>query len=129
MKKSDALDPSSPNSDHVNRLEPIPTESPGIEADPPKAEMPKAEKPQTKSGGWFAKPPVRKDYIPPAPTSYPMKIPKDFHQTWAIDTANGEGVVYTIEVAHPDGNEAKTYVVHPDVVREAVRQCSEGDYT
>jgi hypothetical protein len=91
--------------------------------------MPKAEKFQAKSGGWFAKPPVRKNYVPPAPTSYPMKIPKDFHQTWAIDTANGEGVVYTIEVTHPDNNEAKTYPVHPDVVREAFRQCSEGDYT
>src|SRR5215831_7786468 len=92
-------------------------------------DQPKVEKPQIKSGGWFAKPPVRKDYIPPAPTSYPMKVPKDFHQTWDIDTANGEGVVYTIDVTHPDGNEAKTYVVHPDVVREAVRRCSEGDYT
>jgi hypothetical protein len=58
-----------------------------------------------------------------------MKVPKDFHQTWAIDTANGEGVVYTIDVTHPADNEAKTYVVHPEVVREAVRQCAEGDYT
>jgi hypothetical protein len=94
-----------------------------------KTEVSKMERPTTKSGGWFAKPPLRKDYLAPAPTSYPMKIPKDFHQTWAIDTANGEGVVYTIDVTHPDSNEAKIYVVHPDVVREAVLRCSEGDYT
>jgi hypothetical protein len=80
-KKSE-IDPSSPNSDSSNRLKPNPAESPAIEvsapapADLPKMEMPKAEKSQTKSGGWFAKPPVRKDYIPPAPTSYPMKVPK-----------------------------------------------------
>jgi hypothetical protein len=137
MPNKNTADPSSPNSDSINRLKPKPAESPAIEegllapapADLPKVEMPKVEKSQTKAGGWFAKPPVRKDYIPPAPTSYPMKVPKDFHQTWIIDTANGEGVVYTIEVTHPDGNEAKTYVVHPDVVREAVRQCAEGDYT
>ena len=137
MSNTSETDPSSPNSDSINRLKPKPAESPAIEvglsvpapADLPKLEMPKAEKSQAKSGGWFAKPPVRKDYIPPAPTSYPMKIPKDFHQTWAIDTANGEGVVYTIEVTHPDGNEVKTYVVHPDVVSEALRRCSEGDYT
>jgi hypothetical protein len=121
MNKSDKLEePSSPNSDHLNRLKPESAQWPEPAA---------AEKPQAKSGGWFAKPPVRKDYIPPAPTSYPMKIPKDFHQTWAIDTANGEGVVYTIEVTHADINEAKTYVVHPSVVSEAVRQCSAGDYT
>jgi hypothetical protein len=94
-----------------------------------KEQKPLPEKPPTKSGGWFAKPPVRKDYIPPAPTSYPMKIPKDFHQTWAIDTANGEGVVYTIEVTHADNNEVKTYVVHPDVVEEVRQQCAGGDYT
>jgi hypothetical protein len=129
MKKSDALDPSSPNRDFVNRLKPISTESPVIEAELPKAEILKAEKSQTKSGGWFAKPPVRNDYIPPAPTSYPMKVPKDFHQTWPIDTANGEGVVYTIDVTHSDDNEAKVYVVHPDVVTEAMRQCSQGTYT
>jgi hypothetical protein len=137
MPNKNTTDQSSPNSDSINRLKPKSAESPAIEAewpgsapaDLPKVEMPKAEKSQAKSGGWFAKPPVRKGYIPPAPTSYPMKIPKDFHQTWAIDTANGEGVVYTIEVTHPDGNEAKTYVVHPDVVREAGRQCSKGDYT
>jgi hypothetical protein len=111
-------DPSSPNSDSINRLKPSPEEP----VDP-------KEKPQTKSGGWFAKPPVRKNYIPPAPTSYPMKIPKTFHQTWPIDTRNGEGVVYTIDVTHPDDNEAKIYVVHPDVVKEALQQCSEGDYT
>jgi hypothetical protein len=137
MSKKSEIDPSSPNSDSINRLKSNPAESPAIEvggsvplpADLPKVEKAKAEKPQTKSGGWFAKPPVRKDYIPPAPTSYPMKVPKDFHQTLDIDTANGEGVVYTIDVTHPDGNEVKTYVAHPDVVREAVRQCSEGDYT
>jgi hypothetical protein len=124
MKKSDTRDPSSPNSDHVNRLERIPTESPGREADPPKA-----EKSQTKSGGWFAPPPVRKDYIPPAPTSYPMKIPKDFHQTWPIDTASGEGVIFTVDVTHADDNEAKVYVVHPSVVAEVMRRCSAKDYT
>ena len=137
MPNKNTTDQSSPNSDSINRLKPKSADSPAIgvgwpvpaPADLPKVEMPKAEKSQAKSGGWFAKPPVRKDYIPPAPTYYPMKSPKDFHQTWAIDTANGEGVVYTIEVTHPDGNEAKTYVVHPDVVREAGRQCSEGDYT
>jgi hypothetical protein len=137
MNKKSEIDPSSPNSDSINRLKPKPAEPLAIEeglpvpalVDLPKGEMPKAEKSQTKSGGWFAKPPVRKNYIPPVPTSYPMKIPRDYHQTWAIDTANGEGVVYTIDVTHPDINEAKTYVVHPDVVREALRQCSEGDYT
>jgi hypothetical protein len=91
--------------------------------------MPKAEKSQTKSGGWFAKPPVRKDFIPPAPSSYPMRVPKDYHQTWAIDTDNDEGVVFTVDVTHPDGNDAKTYVVHPAVVEQATRQCADGDYT
>jgi hypothetical protein len=137
MKKSNPAEPSSPNSDSINRLKPEPAEFSDVEvrlpapvsANLPKVEMPKVEKSQTKSGGWFAKPPVRKDYIPPAPTSYPMKVPKDFHQTWTIDTANGEGVVYTIEVTHADINEARTYVVHPDVVEEAKRQCSQGDYT
>jgi hypothetical protein len=116
--------PSSNGDEPVNRLE-------EISAAPfdPSSPKQKAEQPATKSGGWFAKPPVRKDYIPPAPTSYPMKVPKDYHQTWAIDTASGEGVVYTIDVTHPDINEARTYVVHPDVVREAVRRCSAGDYT
>jgi hypothetical protein len=118
MKKLETQDdPSSPNSDSINRL------------NLPKAETPKVKKPETKSGGWFAPPPVRKDYIPPAPTSYPMKIPRDFHQTWPIDTAKGEGVVYTIDVTHPDDHEARTYVVHPDVVTEARRQCAEGNYT
>jgi hypothetical protein len=128
---------SSPNSDHLNRLETKLVETSPVEAerstplqtDSPKVETPKAEKPPTKSGGWFAPPPVRKNYIPPAPTSYPMKIPKDFHQTWPINTAAGEGVVYTIDVTHGDINEAKTYVVHPSVVAEAARQCSVGDYT
>jgi hypothetical protein len=112
-------------------MESKPAESPAVEAgrsapaDLPKVETPKVEKPPIKSGGWFTKPPVRKDYIPPAPTSIPMKIPKDYHQTWA----SGEGVVYTIEITHGDINEAKTYVVHPDVVTEVLRQCSEGDYS
>lgn len=92
------------------------------------AELVEAEKPPTKSGGWFAKPPVRKDYIPPAPTSYPMKVTKDFHQIWQIDTDISEGVVYTIDITHPDTNEAKTYVVHPDVVYEAMLRCGKGDY-
>jgi hypothetical protein len=117
MPQKSEIDHSSPNDESINRLNSNPVD------------LPKAEKPPTKSGGWFAKPPVRKDYIPPAPTSYPMKVPIDFHQTWAIDTANGEGVVYTIDVTHADGNETKTYVVHPNVVTEAVCQCSEGDYT
>jgi hypothetical protein len=129
MNKHSVADTNIGNNGEVNRVADY-TEPEQLNAtDQPKVEMPKPEKSQTKSGGWFAKPPVRKDYIPPAPTSYPMKVPKDFHQTWAIDTANGEGVVYTIEVTHPDGNEAKTYIVHPEVVREAIRRCSGGDYT
>jgi hypothetical protein len=148
MKKNPEIEPSSPNSDHVNRLETVPegdrtdaqefdeavskvygSHASSSSTDQPKAETPKAEKPPIKSGGWFAKPPVRKDYIPPAPTSYPMKVPPDYHQMWPIDTANGVGVVYTIPVTHPDDNESKTYVVHPDVVNEALRLCSDGDYT
>jgi len=145
MNNKSEIDPSSPNSDHVNRLETIPEDRTNAQVkldltvpkvsggyapvDLPKEEMPKAEKSQTKSGGWFAKPPVRKDYIQPAPTAIPMKLPLDFHQTWPIDTASGEGVVYTIKITHPDQKEAKTYVVHPDVVNEAVRRCAQGDYT
>jgi len=127
MKKLN-LDASSPNSDAINRMESIPI-LPNTPIEKIEPEKPKPETSPPKSGGWFAKPPVRKDYIPPAPTSYPMKIPKDFHQTWAIDTDNGEGVVYTIEVTHADLGEAKTYVVHPNVVEEALRLCSVGDYT
>lgn len=119
----------------INQLK-IMVKKPTITAEPEettqKAEQPSSEnneKPTVKSGGWFAKPPVRKDYIPPAPTSYPMKVPKDFHQTWKIDTVNGEGIVYVIDVTHPDSNEAKTYVVYPDVQAEALRMCSEGDFT
>jgi hypothetical protein len=115
MSKKSETDPSSPNSETINRLKSNPAESLAIEkglsvpapVDLPKGEMPKAEKSQTKSGGWFAKPPIRKDWIPPAPTSIPMKIPKDYHQTWAIDTANGEGVVYTIEVTHYPAKSSK----------------------
>jgi hypothetical protein len=136
MPKKPEIEPSSPNSEHINRLETVPEDRANaqeLDLTVPKvsgsyAPFDKAEKPQTKSGGWFAKPPVRKNYIPPAPTSYPMKVPKDYHQTWPIDTANGEGVVYTIDVTHPDDNEARLYVVHPNVVTEVVRRCSAGDY-
>jgi hypothetical protein len=146
MPKKTEID-SSPNSETVNRPKsklagssarvdggsaPVQADLPNGElpkVDQPKEETPMEEKPQIKSGGWFAKPPVRKNYIPPAPTSFPMKIPKDYHQTWALDTTNGEGVVYTIDLTHPDINEAKTYVVHPDVIAKAVQQCSEGNYT
>jgi hypothetical protein len=121
MKKQSETDISTSNNGEVNRV------FEHIEAKPDEPEN--LKKPPPKSGGWFAKPPVRPGYIPPAPTFYPLKTSKDYHQTWPIDTANGEGLVYTIEVTHPDQNEAKTYVVHPEVVMEAARRCYGGDYT
>jgi hypothetical protein len=115
------------NSVHANNGEEFVNRTPVADSDRPVSSS--NDHPKIKSGGWFTKPPVRKDYIPPAPTSYPLKTPKDFHQTWPIDTNNGEGIVFVIDVNHPDTNEAKTYVVHPDVHDEASRRCSQGDFT
>ena len=69
--------------------------------------------------------PPKKLVSPESNQSIPKTKPDDFHQTYPINTAAGEGVYYILPVENPDTGENQDWIVVYEVVNAAVQQVTE----
>jgi len=87
--------------------------------------------PKKKSGGTFGRIKIKKkeELGQVLVQEIPLRLPSDYHQTYPINTEEGEGVVYAVKVSLPAEQEEKTFIVMTDVVERAYVMAEAGDPT